>query len=158
MNGPGDPRPLPDARSDPGSSRPVSGLRLRTPNQHGEDGLPDDATRDHLLDLDPRRHLLCARCGMRITNHAWRIRVAAGHEHTLFNPHGVVFHIGCFARAPGCITRGPESREFTWFKDHGWTLAGCSRCRIHLGWRFRHDSATTFFGLVLNRLKEGKTD
>ncbi len=97
--------------------------------------------------------LFCARCDHPITDKDQRMEVNGSHEHTFANPGGHVFRIGCFCRAPGCITTRNESAEFTWFAGYSWSASGCSLCGIHLGWCFRLDN-DVFFGLILDSLVE----
>lgn len=98
-----------------------------------------------------RRILICGACRHPVTQARMRIAVNGSHDHRFFNPYGIVFHIGCFGAAPGCVTEGDASTEFAWFKGHVWRLAHCRGCQTHLGWQFSRDGAS-FYGLVLNRL------
>lgn len=102
------------------------------------------------------RRLLCATCGHRITSEGERISVLGSHEHRFFNPAGFLFHIGCFRNAPGCLTAGQPTTEFTWFPGFAWRHALCGGCSQHLGWCFTSAEASAFFGLVLNRLIEAE--
>ncbi len=95
--------------------------------------------------------LLCRRCGLAITASGWAREVAGAHEHSFVNPHGYLFRIGCFRRAPGCAPHGEEHAEYTWFPGYTWQMAQCGRCSVHLGWGFRGRS-DAFHGLVLDRL------
>jgi len=97
--------------------------------------------------------LVCFKCGYPITSEDQRIEIIGSHAHTFANPSGIVFHIGCFARAPGTVTTREESADFTWFAGYAWSLCGCSLCGEHLGWRFRSEE-NIFFGLILDRLVE----
>ena len=72
------------------------------------------------------------------------------HEHTCFNPAGVVFHFGAFARAAGARVEGPPSLEVSWFRGCRWSYAFCGACGAHLGWHF--SGQADFFALVLVRL------
>lgn len=98
-----------------------------------------------------KKHLVCVFCGNRITSDAQRIEKLGSHEHAFANPHGFVFHIGCFREAVGCFVDAAESVEFSWFSGYSWSLAHCSHCGYHLGWRFR-GKFDMFFGLVTDRL------
>jgi len=102
----------------------------------------------------PKRILICAECSGAVTAPEARIQVKGGHEHAFFNPHGVIFRIGCFAEAPGCAAIGEASSEFSWFPGYLWRVVYCRRCQTHLGWSFFGAEATAFFGLILNRLAE----
>jgi hypothetical protein len=95
--------------------------------------------------------LACASCGQRITTDAARIAVSGRHDHTFANPHGYVFHIGCFAAAVGIERVGPTSTEFSWFAGYSWQSEQCAACHAHLGWLFR-SAKRTFHGLVLDNL------
>jgi len=96
--------------------------------------------------------LLCAACEQRITDNAARIPIHDQHEHTVSNPHGFVFRIGCFDSAPGVVEDGEPSIYWSWFPGYRWQIVVCQQCRWHLGWRFDNDG-DTFFGLVLDRLR-----
>ncbi len=82
-----------------------------------------------------------------------RISVESSHNHTFFNPAGIVFEIGCFSKAPGCGIVGEASSEFSWFAGTKWTTAICSGCLCHLGWLFE-GRGEPFFGLILTSLIE----
>lgn len=95
---------------------------------------------------------MCAACGARISDTTARIEVSGQHQHTLFNPAGLVFKVACFATAPGCRGVGPFVQEFTWFPGHYWQVAVCATCIEHLGWHFEGDSS--FVGLIEDRIRE----
>jgi len=110
------------------------------------------------LDANSKRgeknsRLVCARCSYPITSRDQRIEMSGAHEHTFANPHGHVFHIGCFRNAGGAVTLPAMTSEFTWFPGFAWSLSGCSLCGEHLGWRF-YSGEEAFFGLILDRLIE----
>ncbi|MBB4264546.1 cereblon family protein [Roseospira visakhapatnamensis] len=108
----------------------------------------------------------CRACGAPITRRAWAIRVRDAHEHTVFNPAGLVFRIGCFVEAPGVRPFGPRSTAFSWFPGHAWMVSACAGCGCHLGWLFLAEPSApgaparppVFHGLVLDRLVEGAGD
>ena len=81
--------------------------------------------------------------------------VQGNHEHRFMNPGGFLYHIGCFAEAVGCVVVGPASCEYPWFPGLDWRLALCGGCRVQLGWHFRGEAGVGFFGLILDRLREG---
>jgi hypothetical protein len=101
------------------------------------------------------RALLCAACGHPITSTAARISVDGHHEHSAVNPHGYSYRFGCFARAPGCASRGVPSAQYTWFPGHHWQVQECARCGEHLGWLF-FSSQREFYGLILDALIEAE--
>jgi hypothetical protein len=97
-------------------------------------------------------HIFCRQCYRIITQPNARINVDGAHRHTFANPHGLVFEIGCFKTASGCVHTGFSSDEFTWFKGFSWSVAVCRTCFTHLGWRFVSPSASEFYGLILDHL------
>lgn len=99
--------------------------------------------------------LCCAACGRPVTSPAWVLSVAGAHEHRFVNPHGFLFHVGCFARAPGCAPEGEEHAEYTWFPGWHWRIARCAACGAHLGWAFAGRDPR-FHGLILDRLRAGE--
>lgn len=103
--------------------------------------------------LGPGRLLLCTACGQPITTPEARISVGSSHEHARINPHGYEYRFGCFARAPGCASRGVPSRQHTWFAGYWWHVQECCRCNEHLGWLF-FQTDQSFYGLILDRLTE----
>jgi hypothetical protein len=100
----------------------------------------------------PERALLCASCGHEVTSERARISVLDAHEHRFMNPAGLVFHIGCFARADGCMAIGQPSGDYRWFPGFDWRIALCVACADHLGWYFQ-SPGDGFFGLILERLR-----
>lgn len=99
-----------------------------------------------------RRAILCGACKSVITTRGSRIEVHGAHEHRRVNPSGVDFHLGCFARAPGCLVEGDPTTFWTWFPGYAWQIASCRACGDHLGWAFSGDRS--FFGLILPRVIE----
>lgn len=99
--------------------------------------------------------LLCAACDAPISAQTWALTVEGAHEHRFVNPHGYLFHVGCFRHAPGCRPQGDEHAEYSWFPGRRWQLAGCATCSVHLGWGFL-GREPTFFGLILDRLRTGE--
>ena len=120
--------------------------------------MPFDAQK-HLQDKDGlllgKEKLFCASCSHWITAKDWQISIKDGHEHTVFNPAGIVFHIGCFRDAPGCWATGKPSSDFSWFPGYRWRLALCEGCGKHMGWLFTGSGPIpAFYGLILNRLSD----
>jgi hypothetical protein len=102
---------------------------------------------------EPEPRLYCAHCGAFITWPAKRIHVQGRYEHTFTNPHGHVFHIGCFAAAPGCASVGAPTSDHTWFTGFRWVLALCASCDSHLGWEFT-GGGERFYALITRQLSE----
>lgn len=98
--------------------------------------------------------ILCRECLHPVTWDRERISVAGAHCHNFANPHGIVFEIACFNRAPGCARVGPSSAEFSWFSGCTWQVGVCVACMAHLGWGFQSPGGRSFYGLILDRLIE----
>jgi hypothetical protein len=102
---------------------------------------------------EKEKKLLCAGCGNVITAQDQRMTVDSKHRHTFFNPAGLVYELGCFRRATGCLPVGESSTEFSWFAGHAWRVGLCSNCQTHIGWLFE-SGESAFFGLIVSRLVE----
>lgn len=97
------------------------------------------------------RGICCKECLKEITSEDFYFEKNNFHTHSFSNPYGYIFTIRCFSKAPGIISTGPYSNEFSWFKDYYWQIALCSKCKTHLGWKFS-DSESYFFGLITERI------
>ena len=97
--------------------------------------------------------LVCARCQNPVARPRDAIEVNGAHSHAFVNPAGMLFRVRCFSAAPGVEGVGEESDVWTWCPGFFWQAAGCRRCFEHLGWRYRN-GASTFFGLIADRLRE----
>jgi hypothetical protein len=131
-------------------------LRLRqTPGDPQEQKTPQaDSAPGGQPSPEAEPFLLCRDCLHPITRPSDRISVEGRHMHTFANPHGIVFEIGCFRKAPGCGAIGPASSDFTWFAGHRWRVCICAACLVHLGWVFLPEAGEVFYGLILDRLRE----
>lgn len=112
-----------------------------------------DPARDPLKD-EERRELVCRSCRAPITRRDLAMEVNGSHRHVFFNPHGLVFELGCFASAKNVLPLGPRTDEFTWFPGYAWQAVACSGCSGQLGWRYTAPGGG-FFGLILAALTEG---
>lgn len=101
------------------------------------------------------RLILCRNCRKVITSHRYIIDVNGHHRHVFNNPEGIVFEIGCFSSAEGCINHGTPTLEFTWFSGYTWRFSNCSNCLMHLGWQYQSFGKSSFWGLILTHLIEG---
>lgn len=98
-------------------------------------------------------NILCAACQAFICSSGSRRTVSGSFEHIQANPAGVVYRIGCFSRAPGCILVGTPSGYWSWFKGYNWQIEVCRQCSSHLGWLFT-SAESSFHGLILDNLVE----
>jgi hypothetical protein len=96
---------------------------------------------------------LCVACSKKITGDKERFAYEGETEFRFSNPDGYVFDIITFSNADGCREVGESNLEFTWFKEHSWTYAVCSRCGLHLGWKYR--GKFSFYGLIKSRIVKG---
>ena len=109
----------------------------------------DTLVEDEVVD-EEASEIYCAACGHLVTRTDWRMAVDGAHEHTLFNPAGILFRVLCFREAPGTEAPGDATADFTWFDGYVWRIAFCGGCTTHLGWRF--EGTGVFFGLVKSKL------
>ncbi len=136
-----------------GDDFPARLLLFREGDGHQHHRDQDDLTSDQDdIDDEQRRALLCSACRAPITSARQRFEKQGKHLHTFFNPAGVVYEIGCFRKAPGCLVYGRPSGEFSWFSGYHWQVVYCLRCGQHLGWKF--SAADEFFGLIVSKLTE----
>lgn len=96
-------------------------------------------------------YIICRNCGNTITTAEHIVTVNGEHIHTFTNPAGVLYQIGCFSSADGCIVHGEPTLEHTWFDGFRWSFSICSSCLVHLGWYYQRNDEG-FFGLILDRL------
>ena len=101
---------------------------------------------------DRDKGILCRVCSHLITSPEEMVEKADRHVYTFKNPAGIVYTIGCFQNAPGCLSLGTSTNEFTWFPGFLWNFAVCRRCFSHLGWFYQSPSGDSFYGLILNQL------
>ena len=96
---------------------------------------------------------LCLKCSKKITTDKERFLYNNESEFQFTNPNGFVFDIITFDSADGCHEEGIPTMEFTWFSGHSWSFALCSRCGLHLGWKYT--GKFSFYGLIRARLIKG---
>ena len=100
---------------------------------------------------EEERFIFCKNCNHKITSFEEIIAIDGRYRHTFKNPVGLVFQIGCFRDAEGCVVYGDPTQDHTWFPGFDWSFAHCNQCNRHLGW-FYQDNGRSFFGLILNNL------
>ena len=96
---------------------------------------------------------LCIACNKKITSDKERFEYHNQSEFQFVNPGGFCFDIITFESAAGCFEVGEPTLENTWFKEHEWSFAICSRCSNHLGWKYV--GKYSFYGLIRSRLIKG---
>ncbi len=96
---------------------------------------------------------LCLMCSKKITEDKERFLFENQSEFRFSNPDGYIFDIITFRAADGCREEGKPTLEFSWFKGHSWCYAFCSRCGLHLGWKY--SGKFSFYGLIKARLIKG---
>ena len=101
---------------------------------------------------EEKGYLYCATCSHVIGRVDDRIEVNGSFQHTLTNPAGITFNLGCFRDALGSALSGERQAADSWFPGFLWRYAACAECSEHLGWYF--DNADNYFyGLILNRIQ-----
>jgi hypothetical protein len=108
---------------------------------------------EKILEDKDEKKIRCKICGHRISSSEKKIEVNGRHQHVFTNPAGVIYKIGCFSDANGCVNYGISSLEHTWFSDYSWRYALCSNCHTHLGWFYQSEN-NSFYGLILDNLEE----
>lgn len=96
---------------------------------------------------------LCLLCNKKITSDKDRSFYNDRSEFQFTNPGGFIFEIITFSSADGCLEAGEPTPEFSWFPQHSWSYAICSRCNSHLGWKYI--GKNSFYGLIKSRLIRG---
>ncbi|KAG0728471.1 Protein cereblon [Chionoecetes opilio] len=104
------------------------------------------------------KKLTCVHCGSVIGDYADIFSMSVeGPQGTFVNPGGYVHEMLTLTKA-GNLTYNPRrSTEHSWFPGYAWTIASCSSCLLHIGWKF---TATTrklkpqkFYGLTRSAVK-----
>jgi hypothetical protein len=95
--------------------------------------------------------ICCRSCSLPVTSKEQKTSHTNSHTHTFFNPAGIVYELGLFKKAPGCLIASDPSLEFTWFAGYHWSLGICRRCNSHLGWYYSKGESS-FYGLILKNL------
>lgn len=113
--------------------------------------MPADMDEDKTAIPGDKKGIRCARCGVVITSGNFAVPINGKHQHTCFNPVGIVFEILCFSGAPGVKTTGEKSVEFSWFAGYGWQVVQCRGCGLHMGWKFSGQEPL-FYGLIRQNL------
>lgn len=91
-----------------------------------------------LSTLEEFSHLCCRHCYQTIANHGDVFSMSAeGLQGTYCNLYGYVYETITIYKATGLqLQNVPPSTNASWFPGYAWTVAACSRCRKHMGWKF----------------------
>ena len=84
------------------------------------------------------RKLCCVNCGVEIASKSdvYTVPGAEGTTGAYVNPQGYVHQTVTLRSASNIMLMGsPEARD-SWFPGFAWTIAYCSGCGNHMGWRF----------------------
>jgi hypothetical protein len=100
---------------------------------------------------EEEKPIFCKNCNHKITSIDQAAPINGQHRHTFKNPAGIVYTIGCFITAWGCVSQGIPTDEHTWFPGFSWNFSLCGNCYRHLGW-FYQANGKSFYGLILNNL------
>lgn len=133
---------------------PHVAFALRPKTERDVSDHPEQLIETDIEPKDDETWIVCRQCLQRLTRPGERTTVNGSHRHTFANPSGVVFELGCFRMVGGLTLIGPPSYEFPWFSGHSWQITICSTCQSHLGWLFKGQGGTQFYGLILDRIKE----
>ena len=135
-----------------------SAFVLAMADGNGDATSPDTEVEEELDQGLKGVNYLCKFCRRKITTSSERIAVNGQHVHICANPYGLLFEVGCFARAAGCQSTGIPTTEFTWFPGYAWSLALCAGCSNHLGWCYVGQPPSQFYGLILSHLLEESSE
>ncbi|CAM6024635.1 unnamed protein product [Sphagnum balticum] len=150
---------------------------VRSPNllsYHIASNMPlQDATRQELLEVDGTVHRLrreielletmdqlrCKCCFSIIARRSDMLVMSSDGPITAYvNAHGYVHETLTLARARGLILAGQPQTANSWFPGYAWTLAECTACAEHMGWRFKAVAKETrpraFWGIRRSQLAE----
>jgi len=132
------------------AAKPWPEQLFREKQPGGPSGATDTRERDErAAGIDDS--ILCRSCRAQVTSVRQAVSVSGSHQHTFFNPAGIVFEICCYAQAAGTAVHGEPTGEFTWFNGYEWQYCICVACLEHLGWFFSAPT-NSFFGLILPKL------
>ena len=132
-------------------------LKLAGGAPRDEEQLDDESETDE----ESERVLTCAACAHVVAKRA-AIFAAPGTTapvQVFANPHGRVFEVLALRSVTGVRIVGEPTSDATWFRGYAWSVALCTSCLTHLGWRFDASAPDadprTFFALIREAIREG---
>ncbi|RDD39935.1 Protein cereblon [Trichoplax sp. H2] len=106
------------------------------------------------LDLICRYTMLsCSTCQSPITDKKNIFSMSMnGPMSSFVNPGGYVHDTFTVRKVSNIVTIGQKSLQYSWFPGYAWTIAQCSSCHQHMGWKFtatKHSlNPKQFYGLT----------
>ncbi|KAJ2945064.1 hypothetical protein O0L34_g9122 [Tuta absoluta] len=106
-------------------------------------------------DITRKSVLCCATCANEIARRDHIFAMSSEGVHSNYTNLGGYMHdIVTVSRAVNTELTGAPSSEYSWFPGYTWTIAVCSACMAHVGWRFdamrRTLRPAQFYGLCRN--------
>ncbi|KAI5631997.1 yippee zinc-binding/DNA-binding /Mis18, centromere assembly domain-containing protein [Phthorimaea operculella] len=105
-------------------------------------------------DITRKSVLCCATCANEIARRDHIFAMSSEGVHSNYTNLGGYMHdIVTVSRAVNIELTGAPSAEYSWFPGYTWTIAVCSACMAHVGWRFdamrKSLRPTQFYGLPI---------
>ncbi|KAK3860489.1 hypothetical protein Pcinc_029018 [Petrolisthes cinctipes] len=98
---------------------------------------PTQRLRYTLSVLSKCKMLTCVQCSEVIGDTADIFSMSVeGPQGTFVNPGGYVHEMMTLSKATSLSYYGRPSTEHSWFPGYAWTIATCSDCHSHIGWKF----------------------
>lgn len=89
---------------------------------------------------EKQKHVACNRCQNKLglMNNAFTVRSAGGVTGNYVNEHGVVHQTITIREVNegSVLCYGEPCEKDSWFPGYSWTIACCSACFSHVGWKF----------------------
>lgn len=119
---------------------------------------PTQRLRYILSVLSKCKMLTCTQCSEVIGDTADIFSMSVeGPQGTFVNPGGYVHEMLTLGKASNLTYYGRPSTEHSWFPGYAWTIANCSSCHRHMGWKFtatkRKLKPQKFYGVTRKAVK-----
>ncbi|XP_017886440.1 protein cereblon isoform X2 [Ceratina calcarata] len=112
--------------------------------------------------LEEDKIFVCSNCDSYIGRQSHMFPMSKeGPQGTYCNSAGIIHETVTLYHAQGLTLSGsPPSLEYTWFPGYAWTIAMCSHCYVHMGWKFtavqNNLKPKAFWGLTRKSFKSKK--